>query len=67
MSFDSRCYDLASVFCQGWPTLNNEAKCNELAQLIQTTIEDWIEFGSVADKVEGGTTYSHLPYPDGGK
>lgn len=67
MSFDSRCYDLASVFCQGEPTLDNEAKRNELAQLIQTTIEDWIAFGSVTDKVDGGTVYSHLPYPEEGK
>lgn len=45
MSFDSRCYDLAYIFCQSEPRLDNEIKRNELAQLIQTTIEDWIEYG----------------------
>lgn len=51
MSFDSRCHDLASVFCRSEPHLDNEAKRNELAQLIQTTIEDWIEYGDHQDQV----------------
>jgi hypothetical protein len=48
MSFDSRCYDLACVFLEDDTlpaNVTTEAKKNELAQLIQTTIEDWIEYG----------------------
>lgn len=48
MSFDSRCYDLACVFLEDDtlpPRVTTEAKKNELAQLIQTTIEDFIEYG----------------------
>lgn len=67
MSFDKWCYELASAFLQDEPSLDLETKRNELAQLIQTMIEDWIECGGMTDKVEGGTTYSHLPYPDGDK
>jgi len=43
MSYDTKCYDLASAFLEDEP-LSNEKDCHELAQLIQTTIEDWITY-----------------------
>lgn len=44
MSYDSRCYDLAEAFLVDWPTFNNEQRRDQLAQHIQTTIENWIEY-----------------------
>lgn len=41
-TFDSKCYDLASEFLEGEPGLFTDARCNELAALIQQTIEDFI-------------------------
>lgn len=41
-TFDSKCYDLASAFLEDEPSLFTDAKCNELAALIQQTIEDFI-------------------------
>lgn len=42
MSYDTKCYDLAEAFLDDEPHL--KAKTGELAQLIQTTIEDWINY-----------------------
>lgn len=44
MSYDSRCYDLAALFLSDSPEKNTEANRGELAQHIQTEIENWIEF-----------------------
>lgn len=44
MAYDSRCYDLAAVFLSDEPELDTEPRREELAQLIQTTIEDHIAF-----------------------
>lgn len=44
MSYDSRCYDLAALFLSDNPEKNTEANRDELAQHIQTEIEDWIEY-----------------------
>lgn len=54
MSYDSRCYDLAEVFLDDEPHLNAESYRTELAQLIQNTIEDFIEF-------ERGARRSRIP------
>lgn len=44
LTFDSRCFDLAEVFLSDPDTfhIHSEARCNELAALIQQTIEDFI-------------------------
>lgn len=42
MAYDSKCYDLAEAFLEDEPHLNTEGRRDELAQLIQTTIEDFI-------------------------
>lgn len=42
MTFDSKCYDLAEAFLSDEPNLFTEGKCNELAALLQQTIEDFI-------------------------
>jgi hypothetical protein len=44
MSYDPRCYDLASVFLEDEPLLFSDARCKELAQLIQDRIESFIEY-----------------------
>jgi hypothetical protein len=44
MSYDSRCYDLASLFLEDEPLLNSDKRCRELAQIIQSTVEDFIEY-----------------------
>ncbi len=50
-SYDTRCYDLAALFLSDHPTKNTEANRDQLAALIQRTIEDDIEFGM--DAVSG--------------
>lgn len=42
MSYDQKCYDLAAIFLGDEPHLHTEGRVEELAQLIQTTIEDYI-------------------------
>lgn len=44
MSYDQSCYDLAAAFLVDHPEKNTEVNRDELAQHIQTEIEDWIEF-----------------------
>lgn len=44
MSYGSRCYDLAVIFLSDSPEKNTEANRDELAQAVQTTLEDWIEY-----------------------
>lgn len=45
MSYDRKCYDLAETFLEDdLIGINHKARCHELAQLIQTTIEDWMSF-----------------------
>lgn len=44
-SYDPACYDLAARFLSDWPEKNTEANRDQLAALIQRTIEDDIEFG----------------------
>ena len=41
-TYDQRCYDLAALFLGDEPHLHTEEKCDDLAKLIQTTIEDYI-------------------------
>ena len=43
-AFDSRCFDLAEIFLEGEPHLATLDKTNELASLIQQTIEDFIAY-----------------------
>lgn len=40
--FDTKCYDLAEAFLEDEPHLDTEKRRNELAQIIQTAIEDFI-------------------------
>lgn len=44
MSYDSKCYDLAAAFLHDSPDINTEKNRNDLAQTIQTNIEDWISY-----------------------
>jgi hypothetical protein len=43
MSYDTKCYNLASAFLEDHPDKNTEANRKELAQCIQSEIEDAIE------------------------
>jgi hypothetical protein len=42
MTFDPKCYDLASAFLEDHPNLFTEDACQQLAQHIQTAIDGWI-------------------------
>jgi hypothetical protein len=44
MSYDTRCYELAEAFLTDTPDINNEKNRDELAQRIQQTAEDWIQY-----------------------
>lgn len=43
MAFDSKCYILALEFLEDEVNLPRAEDINELAQVIQTAIENWIE------------------------
>lgn len=43
-TYDSRCYDLAAIFLGDEPELHHPDNINQLAQLIQQAIEDYIAF-----------------------
>lgn len=54
MSFDPRCYELAELFLSDEPAINTSEKRDELAQIIQDAIEDFIAYErdpSLADEV----------------
>lgn len=51
-NYDPACYDLAASFLSDHPGKNTEANRDQLAALVQRTIEDDIEFGM--DAVTGG-------------
>ena len=42
MAYDTKCFDLAEAFLEDSPHLATAKRTDELAQLIQTTIEDFI-------------------------
>ncbi len=42
MAYDPKCYDLAQAFLEDHPNLNTELRRDMLAQVIQTTIDDYI-------------------------
>jgi hypothetical protein len=42
-TYDPACYDLASSFLED-SQVNSEKRCDELARLIQQTIEDYIAY-----------------------
>jgi hypothetical protein len=44
MAYDSKCYDLAEAFLEDEPSLNTEGRRKQLAQIIQTAIEDEIQW-----------------------
>ena len=44
MSFDPRCYDLAELFLSDEPAINTREKRDELAQIIQDAVEDFIAY-----------------------
>lgn len=52
-TYDPKCYELAALFLSDCPEKNTEANRDQLAALIQRTIEDDIEFGmdAVPDRV----------------
>jgi hypothetical protein len=43
-TYDTKCYDLAEAFLEDQPHLNNDRRRDELAALIQSAVEDWINF-----------------------
>lgn len=51
-TFDSKCYDLADLFLEDEPHLHTDARCVELADLIQSTIESYI--AHERDNYDGG-------------
>lgn len=42
MAYDVKCYDIAEAFLGDEPHLDTEKRRSELAQIIQTAIEDFI-------------------------
>ena len=42
MAYDTKCYDLAEAFLEDEPHLNTDKRRDMLAQIIQTSIEDYI-------------------------
>lgn len=44
MAYDTKCYDLAEAFLEDEPSLNTEARRKALAQVIQTAIEEEIDW-----------------------
>lgn len=44
ISYDSRCYDLAAIFLGDEPQLHRPDNIDQLAQIIQQAIEDYIAF-----------------------
>ena len=44
MTYDEKCYELALVFLSDHPHINTDAMADELASVIQDTIEDFIKF-----------------------
>jgi hypothetical protein len=47
-TYDPACYDLAASFLSDVPEKNTEANRDQLAALIQQTIENEIEYGMTA-------------------
>ena len=43
MSHDPKCYELAKAFLSDTPPINNEGHADQLAQIIQDQIEQFIE------------------------
>lgn len=43
VTYDEKCYDLASAFLEDEPGLFNHKNSNELAGVIQRAIEDYIK------------------------
>jgi hypothetical protein len=43
MAYDPKCFDLAESFLDDHPHLSNDRRVEELAQLIQRTIDGYIE------------------------
>lgn len=43
-TYDSKCFDLAEAFLDDAPHLATTSRTEELAALLQRTIEDWIEY-----------------------
>jgi len=43
VAYASKCLDLATAFLEDTPHLLTDTRCEELAGLIQKTIEDYIE------------------------
>lgn len=42
MAYDVKCYELAEAFLEDEPHLNTKGRRSDLAQIIQTAIEDFI-------------------------
>lgn len=53
-SYDPACYDLGALFLSDCPDKNTETNRDQLAALIQRTIEDYIEFGMEASPLPNG-------------
>jgi hypothetical protein len=48
--FDPKCHELAEAFLEDEAGLNTKRHVNDLAQTIQTAIENWIEEGRMASE-----------------
>lgn len=44
MAYDTKCYDLAEAFLTDCPAINDEKHRDELAQVIQRAIEDYLGY-----------------------
>lgn len=53
VTYDVKCYDLASAFLEDETGLFNHKNSNELAGVIQSAIEDWIK--AARDNYDGAT------------
>jgi hypothetical protein len=54
--FDTQCYELACSFLGDEEALNNEQHKNALAQAIQDTIEDYIQYERPKDEITDART-----------
>ncbi|HEX3523922.1 MAG TPA: hypothetical protein VHT52_17780 [Stellaceae bacterium] len=60
MSYDRKCYNLAAVFLSDHPTIDNDANCDALAQIIAHAIDDFLD-----EKIDADEKARAMALPDG--
>ena len=63
MTYDGKCWDLASDFLEDHPHIDTTENAIELASLIQSTIDEWIK--DKLDNYDGPDVYmGDFPYAE---